>query len=177
MLDISVSYNRYKFLGHEFLTWLWFLMETAPEQLVNQNEEPVLLGLGSRIVLENSRGEAIETITIKGGESELAEGRLAVQRGAVVTEMNVNLDYNGMVWMFDIKGESLDVSGLKLPESDGSDGSDKQEVEAAVLDRIDLYETVVAFVQHTYTRFIKNRISTEWQNTTVPRMKQWITSS
>jgi hypothetical protein len=27
MLDVSVSYNRYKFLGHEFLTWLWFLME------------------------------------------------------------------------------------------------------------------------------------------------------
>ena len=27
MLDVSVSYNRYKFLGHEFLTWLWFLIE------------------------------------------------------------------------------------------------------------------------------------------------------
>lgn len=27
MLDVSVSYDRYKFLGYEFLTWLWFLIE------------------------------------------------------------------------------------------------------------------------------------------------------
>ena len=28
MLDIAVAYNRYKFLGNEFLTWLWFMIET-----------------------------------------------------------------------------------------------------------------------------------------------------
>lgn len=173
MLDISVSYNRYKFLGHEFLTWLWFLMETDPDQLVHKDNAPVSLGLGARIVLENSRGEAVETITIKGGESELEEGRLAVRRGAVVTEITLYFDYNGMRWMFDLKGESLDVAGLKLPETE-SPASDS--VEAAVLDRIDLYETVISFVQHTYTRFIKLRISRQWREKTVPAMKKWIAS-
>ena len=30
MLDIATAYNRYRFLGYEFLTWLWFAMENKP---------------------------------------------------------------------------------------------------------------------------------------------------
>ena len=28
MLDIATAYNKYKFLGNDFLTWIWFLIET-----------------------------------------------------------------------------------------------------------------------------------------------------
>lgn len=33
MLDVSVSYNRYKFLGYEFLTWLWFAIEKDQDNI------------------------------------------------------------------------------------------------------------------------------------------------
>ena len=33
MLDIATAYNRYKFIGHEFLTWLLYLIETDGHRL------------------------------------------------------------------------------------------------------------------------------------------------
>ena len=33
MLDVAVAYNRFKFLGDEFLTWLWFIIEQDPAYL------------------------------------------------------------------------------------------------------------------------------------------------
>ncbi len=175
MLDVSVAYNRYKFLGHEFLTWLWFMIETGPENLKTTGGEVVVLEIGDRIVLENSRREAVETITIKGSESELEEGRIAVKRGAVVTELNLRLHHHKLLWIFDIKGESLDLSGLKLPETDLPEADNQRE--ARVLDRMELCETVLDLMQHLYKTFVALRIKGDWTGKTVPQIKKWITAT
>lgn len=173
MLDVSVAYNRYKFLGHEFLTWLWFVIETRSDRLKDAEGAPVALVLGDRIVLENHRKEALETVTIKGSEAELEEGRLSVKKGAVVTELNLRLHQDDRTWRFDIKGESLSVSGLKAPESEG----DKSDIEAVVLDKMDQYEKVLAFVRHLYREFIILRTSGEWDKKTLHSMRKWIASA
>ena len=33
MLDVAISYNRYMFLGHEHLTWLWFAIEKGQDDI------------------------------------------------------------------------------------------------------------------------------------------------
>ena len=187
MLDVSVAYNRYKFLGHEFLTWLWFLIEQSPNDFKDAEDRPVTLRIGNRIVLENSRREAIETVTIKGSESELEEGRLAVKKGAVVTEMNLYFYFADQLWIFDIKGESLDVSNLKVPETDSPDtgaaapatgpepsGEGEDTRETALLTRMEQYQILLAFLHHTYQRFVALRISDKWPDKTVPRIKKWV---
>ena len=71
MLDVAVSYNRYKFLGYEFLTWLWFAMEKQPEALRETDPDLISLEVGNRIVLENHRNNTKESITIKGDQAGL----------------------------------------------------------------------------------------------------------
>jgi hypothetical protein len=171
MLDISIAYNRYKFVGHEFLTWLWFIIEKDPDRIKDENNAPVELDMGSRIVLENNRREAIETITIKGNESELEEGRLALSNGAVVTEMALLCRINGRLWTFNLKGESLDLSGLKLPELEEGESTD--DLEGTVLLRMDGYETIIAFVRHMFRQFLELRISDQWKKKTVPSIRKW----
>ena len=39
MLDVAVAYNRYKFIGEEFLTWLWFLIDTGQKRLKSIDNE------------------------------------------------------------------------------------------------------------------------------------------
>ena len=39
MLDIAVAYNRYKFIGNEYLTWLWFVIETSPDIIHEMDSE------------------------------------------------------------------------------------------------------------------------------------------
>ena len=80
MLDVAHAYNRFKFLGDEFLTWLWFTIETDPGYFKSISPDPSSLEIGNRIVLENRSQQAIESITIKGDDANLEEGILAREK-------------------------------------------------------------------------------------------------
>ena len=174
MLDVSVSYNRYKFLGHEFLTWLWFIFEKDRSQLNQVEPELTSLDIGNRIVLENRVNDAVESITIKGDEAGLEEGLLSLRKGAVVTEMNLVLAWGENQWRFSLKGESLSFSGLKTPEVGAVETG--EDIEGALLEKAYLLEQVIRFTDKLFKRFVKLRVSAEWNNTTVPKMKKWILS-
>ena len=55
MLDLSTAYNRYRFLGDEFLTWTWYLVETKPDVFRSADPDCTTLEIGNRVVLENRR--------------------------------------------------------------------------------------------------------------------------
>ena len=74
MLDVAIAYNRYRFLGNEFLTWLWYTLENHSAQLSEIDADLSALQIGNRMVVENRRNEGLETITIKGDDAGLEEG-------------------------------------------------------------------------------------------------------
>lgn len=177
MLDVAVAYNRYRFLGDEFLTWLWFQMETDDQQVLFRSVDPDLVGLeiGNRIVLENRRNEALEKITIKGEEANLSEGRLALQKGALVAEISLNFRSADYLWQFSLKGESLNVSNFKTPKIAMPESP--EDLEGFVLEKAYLYDKILQFIEKIYILFIRERLSTQWQSTIVPKVKNWMGST
>ncbi len=174
MLDIAVAYNRYKFLGNEFLTWLWFMIETDQNRLRRYDPLLVSLNIGSRLVLENTRNNAKETITIKGEDANLEEGLLALKKGAVVTEIHLSYKAGAQHWQFSLKGESLNISNLKLPETGPVETT--EDLEGAVIEKTYLAETVIGLVNNLFSHFVKLRVSDEWRNQTVSRIRKWASS-
>lgn len=177
MLDISVAYNRYRFLGNEFLTWLWFIIEKHPDHLVQFDAELTSLTVGNRMVLENRIANGVETITIKGDAAGLEEGILALNKGAAVIEVHLNYQSNNLEWQFSLKGESLSFSGLKLPETVSGDTETEEEMEATILEKIYLYEKPFQFIDAVYRSFVHLRLSPQWKTETVSNMRQWMQSS
>ncbi len=172
MLDVAVAYNRYKFLGYEFLTWLWFMVENEQAQLKACDPEFRSLRIGNRIVLENSRNDTRETITIKGDEAKLDEGVLALKKGSVVTELHIVCKAAELVYRFSIKGESMGLSGVKLPETGPVEtGAD---LEGVLLEKIYILERLGQMVERLYQQFLKQRLSNDWTRKTVPQIKRWI---
>ena len=174
MLDIAVAYNRYKFLGNEFLTWLWFMIETDQNRLRRYDPDLVSLNIGSRLVLENTRNNAKETITIKGEDASLEEGLLALKKGAVVTEIHLSYKAGDQRWQFSLKGESLNISNLKLPEAGPVETP--EDLEGAVIEKAYLMEKVIGLVNNLFSHFIKLRVSNKWRNQTVSRIRKWASS-
>ncbi|HOC39070.1 MAG TPA: hypothetical protein PKJ77_07320 [Thermodesulfobacteriota bacterium] len=172
MLDVAVSYNRYKFLGHEFLTWLWYVSEKHPELIKNKKEEPVSLTIGNRMVLENKNKEAVETITITGDDAGLEEGILALRKGAIVTDLNLMCKEGEKEWRFNLKGESLGLSGLRCPST--APVENEEDVEGAVLEKTYLLDQVIQLVDVLYREFISLRVSPAWNKQVMPAMKKWI---
>lgn len=172
MLDVAIAYNRYKFLGHEYLTWLWYIIEKERERIKDESGDPITLDIGNRIVFENNVNEAVETVTIKGDDAGLEEGLLSLRKGAVVTELNLSQKIGEQEWKFNIKGESLNFSSLKTPETGSVEK--KEDIEGAVLEKTFLYEKVFKLMDNLYQQFIELRVSNEWNNKVVPQMRKWI---
>lgn len=172
MLDIAVAYNRYKFIGNEFLTWLWFTIDTDQAFFKTVDETIVSFNIGNRIVLENNSNDASEIITIKGDDAGLEEGLLALRKGAVVIEMNLAYKGENQEWKFSLKGESLAFSGLKVPETGPVETKD--DIEGMVLEKAYLYENIINIVNRAFNAFLRLRSSVDWNQATVPQIRKWL---
>jgi len=174
MLDVAVSYNRYKFLGYEYLTWLWFVIEKDQDEIKKLEQEPVFLQIGNRIVLVNRQKDTVESITIKGDDAGLEEGFLALRKGAVVTELNLSYKTGDQEWRFTIKAECLHMVGLKCPQT-GSVES-QEDLEGAVLEKVYLYDKAIQLTDNLFKEFMTLRVSEDWDKKVVPLIRQWIYS-
>ena len=175
MLDIAVAYNRYKFLGNEFLTWLWFMIETNQSQLRKYDPGLVSLTIGNRLVLENIRNNKKEIVAIKGDNASLEEGMVALTKGAEVAEIHLSYKTGAQNWDFSLKGESLNISNLKLPETGPVETP--EDIEGVVLERVYLIEKATGLINNLFSHFIHLRLSDTWQNKTVSRIRKWATST
>jgi len=175
MLDVAVAYKRYQFLGEEFLTWLWYVIEKDQTLIKNFDKDFVALEIGNRMVFENRRKESGERITIKGDGASLEEGILTLKKGALVTELNVVYKSVELTWQFTLKGESLNLSSLNLPSTDVPESD--EDLEGFVLEKIFLFDKIIKLLENIFTQFVKLRLSNRWQNKMVPNIKNWIQSA
>jgi len=175
MLDVAVAYNRYQFLGEEFLTWLWYVIEKDQNLIKNFDKDFVALEIGNRIVFENRRRESGERITIKGDGASLEEGILTLKKGALVSELNVVFKSAELTWQFTLKGESLNVSSFNLPNT-GMPESD-EDIEGFVLEKIFLYDKILKILENIFIHFVELRLSNRWQNKMVSEIRNWIQSA
>ena len=171
MLDLSVAYHRYRFLGDEFLTWLWYLVETDQNAFRAVDPDCLALEIGNRIVLENRKGKSVERITIKGDDAGLEEGKLALKKGALVTELALIFKSGEHQWQFSLKGESLNLSSFKTP-GPGPPQS-PEEMEVFLLDKTQQFKKIIGFLEILYKRFIQVRITSRWSSKITPVIKKW----
>jgi hypothetical protein len=175
MLDIATAYNKYGFLGNEFLTWLWFMIETGQDITgAVKSKDPVTLEIGNSLVLENTLGEnAKEKITIKGDQAGLEEGTTALKKGARVTEMNLLCRLGEEEeYQFTIKGESFNITGLKTPAAAG-DGSE-DEMEGRVVEKALLVSRITQVIDTLFFTFLHQRIQDDWKSKGFDQMRAWI---
>lgn len=176
MLDIATAYNKYKFVGNDYLTWLWFLIENKKDiaSLIH-SKDAVSLDIGNSIVLENRLGDkSKEKISIKGDQAGLEEGTTALKKGASVTQINLILKINDDEYRFTIKGESFNITGLKTPRTESSGSED--EMESIVLEKTFLNLTVFKVIDTLFFKYAEQRISDDWKNKGLKEMKAWIDS-
>lgn len=175
MLDLAVAYNRYRFLGDEFITWLWFLIETDQNAFREIDPDCTELEIGSRVVLENRQKKSLERISIRGDDAGLEEGRLALKKGALLTELSLIFKTGEHQWQFSLKGESLNLSNLKTPGPALPPSA--EEMEFFILEKSEQLNKITNFIELAFKAFMRVRVSNKWENKMVPNIKKWINSA
>ncbi len=176
MLDIATGYNKYKFLGNDFLTWLWYLIENdiKIKELINSEYNIITFQIGNSIVLENSLGDKLkEKISIKGDEAGLEEGKTALKKGAVVTSINLILEIDNEEYKFSIKGESLNITGFKTPSFKTENN---EEIEGAILEKAFFCEKIYTFIDTLFSKFIEKRSTNAFKDKDIHEIRKWILS-
>ena len=90
-------------------------------------------------------------------------------------ELNITYASGDLKWQFTLKGESLNISSLKTPNIGSPETN--EDVEGFVLEKNYLYEQMIYVLENLYAHFIKLRVSDNWQNKVVPRIRKWLTST
>lgn len=158
-MDVVDMYSEFPFIGNEFLTWMWFKEDT---------EDGFEFSTGNKIVFSKET----ETITIKGEESELIIGKMAMIDGYIVTEMQMIYSSDNPEYTFTMKGSDLSFSGLKTPIVKG-DGSNNEE-EGMILENMYLIDNVTSAIDKIFKRFILDRVEDSTWNDTVDKIEKWI---
>lgn len=176
MLDIATAYNKYQFLGNDFLTWIWFLIETDQKiSSLLDLKDTVTLEVGNSIVLENKLGDkSKEKISIKGDQAGLEEGATALKKGAFVTQINLICKINEDEYKFTIKGESLNLSGLKPPKTDLSKSDD--EIEGLVLEKAFFCFKIYEVIDTLFLKYLEQRTSDDQDHKGLQGIASWISS-
>jgi len=176
MLDIATAYNKYQFLGNDFLTWIWFLIETDQNiSSLLELKDAVTLEVGNSIVLENKLGDQLkEKISIKGDQAGLEEGTTALKKGAFVTQINLICKINEDEYKFSIKGESLNLTGLKPPKTDLSKSDD--EIEGLVLEKAFFCFKIYEVIDTLFLKYLEIRTADGQNSKGLQDIKNWIGS-
>jgi hypothetical protein len=186
--------EKRRFVGREFLLWLWFESELFDATLSTREHGPFGLWLERRLVLSEGRESTRITAPMPGLGREAKE---ALLRGQLPESAGIRIAWRDDETSFVLKAETLGVSGLKLKtvlgktddqENDlvsemmnGGRGkkprarpSEADELHEAFYERMNMTAEFEALMETLYRDFLALRLSASWRETVFPLMRRWV---
>lgn len=176
-MDIATMFNKYAFLGHEYLTWLMYASEKKPWALNVLKDRTTELTIGKKVVLINEKPQAGKSakVTVEGEESDLKEALVAIKDGGWVSDIHLRLKINDVDYEFTISAQEFKFSGFKTTVP--ANTKDDNEIDGAIMERMLLISDAMEFIDLTFERFLKARLNGEWKSEILPDLSAWVTGS
>lgn len=178
-MDLVDLITEKRFIGQEFLTWLWYKSdERGGTVLLPEGGEDITLVFEKHMLLEFGEGDSHEKIVCQGLQAELREARTGLRMGKKLEQARIHMIRGEYEWHMTIKASLMEFRSVKVPKTmDGADEGDNPEaVEGRLLDRIGLLETVYKTFDELLGHFIKIRISNQWPDEAT-KISNWIKKS
>ncbi len=162
-----------RFLGFEFLTWLWFFTETSEKGIKfgEGGDQVAEVHLGERLVLALP-GEGKERVICTTQANALHEARTALQQGKLVQEIQLFLRKGDNEYFLTLDSSLWPFKALKSPKQYSE--FDKEDLDGRFLEKMYFLEESAAILDALYTRFLFERLDPGWELDTLPVLKQWI---
>ena len=169
-MDLVDLMQTRRFLGAEFLLWLWFKCECFENLLHLPAHGNLEVWIADGLTLEAFVAET-ERHDLKGGApAHSPEAKMALRQGKRPSKAKLGVLKEGREWSFTLKSDSLDTSGVKIP------ALLSREEEEQFYERMYLIEELEDILLALYHEFLTIRLSLQWDALLVPRLKDWIAS-
>jgi hypothetical protein len=174
-MDLVDLIAEKRFLGQEFLTWLWYKSDERGGTIELPNAGDIQVVFEKHMLLEYGEGEALEKAICQGLHTELREARTGLLTGKKLEQARIMLVLGEYEFHLTLKGSLFEFRSVKLPKTMAGveEGDDPEAVEGRLLDRAGLYETALHTVDELFRLFLKVRVSPEWPEE-MERVRTWI---
>jgi hypothetical protein len=152
---IDVQENT-RFLGSEFLMWLWHRVDTEGDGFEVMNGAQITIWFDDDMAFYQPLGD--QQNRVKGGVvADSAEALAAVRSGKMIERAKMRLIAEDREWSFMFQGPEFLFTGVKLPDCLADD------YEEHLIERIELMKELEAFWLAVFGEFMVCRLnSIEW---------------
>jgi hypothetical protein len=167
-MDLVDRIETTRFLGGEFLLWLWFSRDVLDGVLQIPGRGSVEVALESTLLLVDPLADK-ERVSIRGLDPlGSLEAEQALLRGKLPRKVGLRITFEQSEWVALLDAASLGLSGVKLPVllSEGE--------EEHFHERMRLLEQLHDLVQGLYRHFLSVRLAPRWQEQLLPAMRDWL---
>lgn len=156
-----------RFLGREFLTWLWFRSESQ-QGLFHTGDRPIELWFDAKLTLE-AGGELKEQNVIRSeSPTETEEARVALRSGKQVSQAQLRLIAEQKQWTFTLRADDLSLQGLRIPALLSREDDDR------IYERLHLLEEAEDLVDDLFGDFLRLRLDDDAWRAEVDRIRAWL---
>lgn len=176
-MDLIDIIEEKRFLGQEFLTWLWFKSEERGGTVfLPEAGEDVQVVFEKHMLLEYGEGETQERLTCRGLQTELQEARTGLVMGKKLEQARLHLVRGQYEWHLSLTGSLLEYRNVRPPRTmaTADEGNDPEAVEARLLDHMGLFEMAVRTVDEFFRMFVKMRIDRTLWEKELSGMQAWV---
>jgi len=174
-MDLVDIISEKKFLGQEFLTWLWFKSEERGGAILLPGSGDIQLVFEKHMLLESGAGESLEKLICKGLQTELQEARTGLLMGKKLEQARIYLAKGEYEWRLTLGATLFEYRNVSLPRtvSPNEEAADPFAWEARVLERIGMSEEVLHTIDELFRLFLQIRTSADWEKERAG-LKSWI---
>lgn len=178
-MDLVDLIAEKRFLGQEFLTWLWWKSEERGGTVDLPGEGDITVVFEKHMLLESGEGESSEKIVCTGLQAELQEARTGLQMGKKLEQARILIGHGNYEYSLTLSGALLEFKNVRLPKTEATenDKSDNpEEVEGMILERVFLLEEIIRLVNELFKMFLVIRVSSEWPEE-LQNIRGWVEKS
>ena len=162
--------DTYEFLGEEFLTWLWFRLETEGGEFDIGSGRTVAVSLDDLIAFAPSETDETELTLRRGLPSRTREAAAGLRNGLRVRRARLIVALGSQQWQLTLDGGRMCLTGVRLPEDDpeASDAAERSRERAA---NFLLLQEIVA---QLYREFLRIRLRPDYLRRDAERQATWM---
>lgn len=178
-MDLVDIIEEKRFLGQEFLTWLWWKSEERGGSVELPGRGDVIVVFEKHMLLEYGEGETNEKLICSGLQTELQEARTGLLMGKKLEQARIQLSAGDQEWNFTLAAALMEFRNVKPPKTAGTEGDgsgNPEETEGMILERIFLFEELIRLVNELFLLFLKVRVSADWKDELMD-IRSWVNSS
>lgn len=167
---MSTPTDTHTFLGEEFLTWLWYRIDTKGGDFELGEGRSVAVAIDDFLAFAPRDDDETEQTLRKGLPTHSHEARAALRNGRRLRKAKLIVAEGAIQFSVTLDGSTMNLAGIKLPDdSEECESQEDRNVERAVHFLL-LHE----LIGKLYEIFLRDRLRTDYLKTSGEKQAQWM---